>query len=100
MKTVVDNTKCSRRAFNNSCLMYKILIGIIFITASSNVFVTAISPSNVIERPVVITGLGKIEGSVMRSRLGALFYAFRGIRYAAPPIGDLRFKVSTYLISV
>lgn len=51
-------------------------------------------PSDLYEEPVVLTGLGRVRGSVLRSRLGELFYAFRGIRYAKPPVGDLRFKVS------
>ncbi|XP_053684403.1 juvenile hormone esterase-like [Sabethes cyaneus] len=42
--------------------------------------------------PIVHTGLGAIKGSVLQSRLGVNFYAFRGIRYAQPPLGDLRFR--------
>lgn len=44
--------------------------------------------------PKVTTSLGEIEGSVLRTRLGKPIYAFRGIRYAKPPINELRFKVS------
>lgn len=51
-------------------------------------------PSDFYEEPIVLTGLGHVRGSVLRSRLGELFYAFRGIRYAKPPVDDLRFKVS------
>lgn len=54
-------------------------------------------PSDFYEEPVILTGLGHVRGSVLRSRLGELFYAFRGIRYAKPPVGDLRFKVSCAL---
>lgn len=53
-------------------------------------------PRDLYEEPVVLTGLGHVRGSVLRSRLGELFYAFRGIRYAKPPVLDLRFKVSFY----
>lgn len=72
-------------------------------SCSINVFTCVISiivtsvvakPNDLYEEPVVITGLGRIRGSVLRSRLGELFYAFRGIRYAKPPTGDLRFRVS------
>ncbi|VVC41621.1 Carboxylesterase type B, conserved site,Carboxylesterase, type B,Carboxylesterase type B [Cinara cedri] len=35
---------------------------------------------------------GQIKGSVLKSRDGREFYAFQGIPYAKPPIGDLRFK--------
>lgn len=44
------------------------------------------------ELPIVSTGLGRIQGSVMASKSGRRFYAFRGIRYGKPPVGDLRFK--------
>lgn len=42
--------------------------------------------------PVVSTALGKIQGSVMTSRLNRPFYAFRGVRYGKPPVGKLRFQ--------
>lgn len=44
--------------------------------------------------PVVAIDLGRIKGSVLHSRLGNSFYAFRGIRYAKAPIDELRFEVS------
>jgi len=36
--------------------------------------------------------LGRVHGINLTSRLGVEFHAFRGIRYAEPPLGDLRFK--------
>jgi hypothetical protein len=42
----------------------------------------------------VNTTLGPVEGSTERSRHGKYFCSFRGIPYAAPPIGELRFKVT------
>lgn len=42
--------------------------------------------------PIVSTGLGRIQGSIMTSRTGRPFYAFRGIRYGKAPVGELRFK--------
>ena len=42
--------------------------------------------------PIVSTNLGRIKGTRLESRLGQHFHAFRGIRYAEPPIGDLRFQ--------
>ncbi|KAL9703203.1 hypothetical protein quinque_006721 [Culex quinquefasciatus] len=42
--------------------------------------------------PVVHTGLGSIRGSVLETRLGQKFFAFRGIRYAEAPTGSLRFR--------
>lgn len=35
---------------------------------------------------------GPIEGTILTSRLGREFYAFRGIPFAQPPIGNLRFR--------
>lgn len=35
---------------------------------------------------------GRIEGTLLRSRLGRTFSAFFRIPYAEPPIGDLRFQ--------
>ncbi|KAK9883519.1 hypothetical protein WA026_001695 [Henosepilachna vigintioctopunctata] len=42
--------------------------------------------------PLVSTPLGKYEGSLLTSTLGKTIYAFRGIRYAEPPVNELRFK--------
>lgn len=49
------------------------------------------------ENPEVTSPLGKIRGSLMKTRLGKTIYSFRGIRYGEPPVGPLRFKVSDYL---
>lgn len=57
---------------------------------------TALQPTNINERMIVTTGLGKIRGNVLESRLGNLFFAFRGIRYAKAPVDQLRFKVSVF----
>ncbi|XP_047113935.1 juvenile hormone esterase-like isoform X2 [Schistocerca piceifrons] len=42
--------------------------------------------------PVVRTPLGSLRGSVIASRTGKPIYSFRGVRYAQPPVGNLRFK--------
>nr|CAH0110476.1 unnamed protein product [Daphnia galeata] len=41
---------------------------------------------------VTIPKLGQVRGSKMVSVSGKMFYAFRGIPYAQPPVGDLRFR--------
>ncbi|KAJ8959087.1 hypothetical protein NQ318_022344 [Aromia moschata] len=44
------------------------------------------------EAPLVTTPSGQLRGATITSRLGRTIYSFRGIRYAEPPVGDLRFK--------
>ncbi|KAG8235925.1 hypothetical protein J437_LFUL014281 [Ladona fulva] len=44
------------------------------------------------EATVVQTSKGRLRGTTMTSRNGREFYAFRGVRYALPPVGELRFK--------
>nr|ARK19930.1 carboxylic ester hydrolase [Ampulex compressa] len=42
--------------------------------------------------PEVRAPNGRIKGSFMSTRLGRRIYAFRGVRYAEPPVGQLRFE--------
>ncbi|XP_023312047.1 venom carboxylesterase-6-like [Anoplophora glabripennis] len=51
-----------------------------------------VKSKHVTENPVVTTPLGQIRGSLMTSRLGKTINAFRGIRYAKPPVDELRFQ--------
>lgn len=48
---------------------------------------------NVLHANIVETKLGLIEGITRESRNGTLFYAYYGIPYAKPPLGELRFEV-------
>ncbi|XP_068973276.1 esterase FE4-like isoform X2 [Bombus flavifrons] len=43
-------------------------------------------------KPLVTVKEGKLEGAVLKSSLGLSYIAFRGIPFAAPPIGNLRFR--------
>ena len=45
---------------------------------------------------VVQTAQGRLRGSILTSRKGRQIYSFRGVRFAQPPIGNLRFKVKNY----
>ena len=42
--------------------------------------------------PVVLTSLGKVEGSLFKSENGNKIYSYRGIPYGAPPLGARRIK--------
>lgn len=44
------------------------------------------------ETVINVKPLGRVQGSIMSTASDREFYAFRGIPYAEPPIGDLRFK--------
>ena len=44
-------------------------------------------------KPVVTVKQGKLEGAELKSALGLSYLAFRGIPFAVPPVGNLRFKV-------
>ncbi|XP_055854089.1 juvenile hormone esterase-like [Episyrphus balteatus] len=64
------------------------MIRLLFLTLSAAAIATIASSSNI----EVSTTLGNIRGVKLKSRLGEEFNAFRGIRYAKNPIGELRFK--------
>ncbi|KAJ4451370.1 hypothetical protein ANN_02832 [Periplaneta americana] len=42
--------------------------------------------------PTVYIEQGALEGTLMTSRYGRTYYAFQGVPYAQPPVGELRFK--------
>lgn len=52
-----------------------------------------------IQDPIVSTKIGLIRGSVFKDRNGEDFFAFRGIRYAESPEGDLRWQVRSFYSS-
>nr|XP_017032166.1 juvenile hormone esterase isoform X2 [Drosophila kikkawai] len=61
--------------------MIKILVvELLVLLASSSVFSIEVD-----------TDLGRVRGVNLTSRLGVSFHAFRGIRYAEPALGELRF---------
>jgi hypothetical protein len=49
--------------------------------------------------PVVRTVHGYLRGSVIQSRLRRSIYSFRGVGFAQPPVGKLRFKVRSTMAS-
>lgn len=46
------------------------------------------------KQPAVRTPLGEVAGYYMQTRGGRQIAAFTAIPFAAPPVGDLRFKVN------
>ena len=47
-------------------------------------------------QPIVnIPNLGQLRGTQTRTAFGRKFYAFRGVPYAQPPVGELRFRVNS-----
>nr|WNK22296.1 carboxylesterase 21 [Athetis lepigone] len=49
-------------------------------------------PSKTEDSPVTRSVSGQFRGSWMETRRGRRFQAYRGIRYAEPPVGELRFQ--------
>lgn len=93
MRFVVHKTSPPAAGSCDLCSNVKMFVLIAFVVlaiATASFAQTTINPID--EQPIVLTGLGRIQGSVLRSRLGALFYGFRGIRYGKAPVDDLRFK--------
>lgn len=44
--------------------------------------------------PIVSTLAGKVSGSVEEGVTGHKYLAFKGVPYAKPPVGELRFEAS------
>ena len=50
------------------------------------------------EGPIVEAPCGKLRGVTEKINNKIDFHAFKGIPYAEPPVGELRFKVSKKMI--
>lgn len=50
------------------------------------------------DNAIVDTRYGKLRGIIKENFKGEKFYGYLGIPYAKPPVGDLRFKVSSLII--
>ncbi|XP_051164503.1 esterase E4-like isoform X2 [Leptopilina boulardi] len=68
--------------------MRQILFNFLYFTVFWNCYATFAQENLNIK----INGLGRIKGSFMKTRLGKEIFSFRGIRYAEPPTGKLRFQ--------
>lgn len=64
-------------------------------------FLTLASGQGQTDDPLVVkTTQGYLRGSILTSRKGVAIYSYRGVRFAQPPVGILRFKVSCVLQAV
>jgi hypothetical protein len=73
----------------------------LFISAVSVLFVTTLLALANGQDPtgdplVVKTARGYLKGSILTSRKGKSIYSFRGVRFAQPPVRNLRFKVRNW----
>lgn len=50
-------------------------------------------------KTIVKTVTGNIRGQILRDIEGNQYLSFRGVPYAKPPVGKLRFKVSSFFKS-
>jgi hypothetical protein len=64
-----------------------------YITSSSR-------DANMPETVTVQVAQGGLRGRKLATKTGATYYSFRGIPYAKPPVGELRFKVWLRLITI
>lgn len=48
------------------------------------------------DEPIVSVNEGKLRGGIVKGVLGTSYIAFKGIPFAAPPVGELRFKVKNH----
>ncbi|XP_008552460.1 esterase E4 [Microplitis demolitor] len=58
------------------------------------ILIVALCAAENMTYPELSISLGKIKGSMMRTRLNKDIYAFRGLRYAESPVGKRRFEVA------
>lgn len=56
------------------------------------ILVVAVCPTWAISSPVIKTPSGTFQGTRLTAINGNFYNGFRGIPYAKPPVGDLRFR--------
>ncbi|XP_058796122.1 uncharacterized protein LOC131666989 [Phymastichus coffea] len=54
--------------------------------------IAVVAEDEVADELVVQAPSGKLKGSLLETRLGRKIFAYRGVRYAEPPIGQQRFQ--------
>ncbi|KAM7359456.1 uncharacterized protein ACRADG_012798 [Cochliomyia hominivorax] len=89
----VFNVDLRRRVFVRKFIK-KNIMKIIKISCGITIAFCLAAICNADQKPTITaeTSLGHVKGTQMTSRLGENFWAFLGIRYAEPPVGELRFQ--------
>lgn len=79
---------------------YVLLLAIVLVNFIS-VFLRILKPSELRPKLIVLTTSGLLQGveAGFTSGKHRTIYRFRGIPYAEPPVGVLRFEVTFYFIS-
>lgn len=67
---------------------------VLFVSESESSAIPPVGSDN----PIVHTIYGPVRGYTESGIKGRQYYAFKGIPYAKPPVGDLRFEVSSFPI--
>ena len=70
----------------------RILVGVIILTLVVGVTIFAVVQT--VDTVEIETSQGRVKGFIDVTVNGKQFLAFKGIPYAKPPVGSLRFKVS------
>ena len=70
----------------------RILVGVIILTLVVGVTIFAVVKT--VDTVEIETSQGPVKGFIDVTVNGKQFLAFKGIPYAKPPVGSLRFKVS------
>lgn len=53
-----------------------------------------------VETVIVHVAQGNLRGQKVKTEAGATYYSFHAIPYAKPPVGPLRFKVSSIFLAI
>jgi hypothetical protein len=66
---------------------------VLVVLVGTLIYYLGINYYEVLDEIVIKTRLGELKGFSSKTREGRVFNSFRGIPYAKPPVGELRFQV-------
>lgn len=94
--SLFKTTKLIKMIWSVSKKLLIILISLVVALAVSiSIYVSVSAPKDFDSYKVIETNDGPVRGQLKRTVFnGNPYYAFQGIPYAKPPVGELRFKVS------